>query len=956
MRTHTSCLAIALLTAPAVWASAAGPVELLTNGGFEQGLEGWLPDPAHQLVQEPAQACSGKACLSGELKLPNRALKLRRSVPVKASCRYDFQISARGTKGTKLVLFVTPSQSGQRRSVQAWPDLPPKWRRFETSVEVKADGMLELELIAPSSYGAEPGRIWIDDISLQESPLPNRVSASTAEGFNDEAAMAQADDGSLYVAWNSFRDGADSLQVARYQSSGKELTKIAAWQVLGGPGTYLLGVRAVSAGPQVFVVYAAEIDRNWDIFAVPCGAQGPGQPIRVSRGAEVDIKPSAAWHQGRLWIAWESNSDSWRQICATSVVGDRVQTPTRLTGAGASNYAPAIAATKNGLIAVAWHSFRDNNFDLYWRQCPASGSWQPERRLTRAPTIDRHATLLAQGDDLWLLYENALMGAAEIDQGPRTNTYAVGSTRTRRLIVSKVGPHGLLTPKDYRRTAPIFKTKSEAPAAAFDRAGRLWVVYRTPGAISGSGKKAKPREWIVSATCFDGEQWSPPMVVSARKGMDRCPGLVLTERQAIVAYQADDTPTRWTDVDQSKTLGRSEVFLASFDLAPPATVTPFALESLAEPEEPFAPGVVRVQRGEDSPTPSITYRGEKLNLYFGDLHDHTDISICNRVGDESVDESYANMRDLVRHDFACVTDHGYNQNPYLWSYTAKLARVNDDPGRFLTFLGEEWTSSIEEYSAEHPYGFYGHRNLIFEDAYFPRWWNAVNRQTPAQVWEELRKMKANFVNIPHQLADTGNVPTDWNYTDETAQPVAEIFQGRGSYEHRGTPREAHSVTPQPGYFLQDAWARGIVIGVIASPDHTGGYGKACVFAPALNRAAILDAIRSRRCYGTTAAKILLDVRVNEHLMGEKITTLPQGPVTVKILARCPADIDRVEVCRNNQFIYTTNPEGPACELTFVDREPLAGRSYYYVRVMQKDGEIAWSSPVWFAPQEQTAYK
>ena len=58
-------------------------------------------------------------------------------------------------------------------------------------------------------------------------------------------------------------------------------------------------------------------------------------------------------------------------------------------------------------------------------------------------------------------------------------------------------------------------------------------------------------------------------------------------------------------------------------------------------------------------------------------------------------------------------------------------------------------------------------------------------------------MNANFVHIPHQLADTGNVPTDWNFTDEKAQPVAEIFQARGSYEYKGTPREAGHTPPSP---------------------------------------------------------------------------------------------------------------------------------------------------------------
>jgi hypothetical protein len=206
------------------------------------------------------------------------------------------------------------------------------------------------------------------------------------------------------------------------------------------------------------------------------------------------------------------------------------------------------------------------------------------------------------------------------------------------------------------------------------------------------------------------------------------------------------------------------------------------------------------------------------------------------------------------------------------------------------------------------------------------------------------------VNIPHQLADTGNVPTDWNFTDEEAQPVAEILQTRGSYEYKGAPREAPRSTPEPGYFLQDAWARGIVIGVIASPDHGGGYGKACVYAPELTREAILDALRARHCYGTSAAKIALDVRVDGHLMGEKVDKPAGDSVEVKIRVACPAEIDRVEVCRNNQFIYTKQPDGTEVELTFVDRNPLPGRSYYYVRVIQDDEELAWSSPVWFGAE------
>ena len=76
---------------------------------------------------------------------------------------------------------------------------------------------------------------------------------------------------------------------------------------------------------------------------------------------------------------------------------------------------------------------------------------------------------------------------------------------------------------------------------------------------------------------------------------------------------------------------------------------------------------------------------------------------------------------------------------------------------------------------------------------------------------------------------------------------------------------------------------------------------------------------------------------------------PKG-VQVDIRCRSAAEIGRIEVCRNNQFIYTNEPDGRDAELTFVDRDSLTERSYYYVRVIQKDEEIAWSSPVWFGAE------
>jgi len=923
---------LALALAAPVRAASTRPTNLFSNGGFEQGTAGWSVDPKHEILSDAHAAHWGSACLAGSVTKPNQALRLRCDVRVRAGNRYDFTVWARGTRGTKLVLWVIRPQTGQRESVASWPKVGRVWRPYRATWIARGTGVLHFELICPSSYGAPPGRIWIDDLVLRETEMPPALAISPDHGFADEPTMAAARDGSIYVAYNQFQHGSDTLQLVRLRwAAGRPGELLNRWPVLSGPKTYILRPRLVSSGANVTLVYAAECDRNWDIYCVPCDADGPHDAVRVTRDPGVDTDPSVAWRDGVLWIAWESNRHGFREIFATTVRAGRAAPPRALSRRGRSSYDPSIAVTERGRVAVAWHAFQDNNYDLFWARRGAGDAWTRPVRLTHAPTIDRHACLFTKDDDFFVAYENAA-----------TKQYHVGATNQRHLIVAQLTEKGLRAPVG-PAPSPL-DGRCEAANARFDQHGRLWLTMLRPR-LPRSG-------WDAFLTCFADGAWCKPVPLSTAKGMDRQPAMTIQDGHVVVVLQGDDIPQSWSDVDKTG-LANSTIYAVTVDTkrfhgAPAIEWAPWV-----EPVTPFEAATLRVQRGEDTATPSIEYHGQTLRLFYGDLHEHSDISVCNRVGDQSLDESYQHMRDLARYDFVCVTDHGYNMNRYLWHYSAKLARVNDDPGKYLTFLGQEWTSTFEEYSSAHPYGFYGHRNLILADLYFPKWWNARNRQTPRQVWDDLQHMHANFIHIPHQLADTGNVPTDWSFHDETRQPVAEIFQTRGSYEYLGAPRQAARAVTSPGYFLQDAWALGIVIGVIASPDHGGGYGKACVYAPELTREAILDALRARHCFGTTAAKIQLDVRVNGHLMGEKIPEPATGPVTVTIRVRCPQPIDRVEVCRSNQFIHRVQPAGKSAEITFVDRKPLPGTSYYYVRVIQTDQEIAWSSPVWFDAHDES---
>jgi hypothetical protein len=61
-------------------------------------------------------------------------------------------------------------------------------------------------------------------------------------------------------------------------------------------------------------------------------------------------------------------------------------------------------------------------------------------------------------------------------------------------------------------------------------------------------------------------------------------------------------------------------------------------------------------------------------------------------------------------------------------------------------------------------------------------------------------------------------------------------------------------------------------------------------------------------------------------------------------------LDRVEVLRDGAVVHTERPAAPATELRFAWQDPAPRRgqkaSYYYVRVLQRDGQMAWGSPFW----------
>ncbi|MEW6356055.1 MAG: carbohydrate binding domain-containing protein [Planctomycetota bacterium] len=909
-------------------------VNLIQNGSFEDGLKGW-GRPTVQLVEDEKEAKSGKKCVAGEATEKNRAATIAQEIEMEAGRVYRVSFWIKSPQRTRCLVHLHYGDA-RRIEIIELRSTQRRWQRYQVLFSPRESGKQSLRFAIPSYFGqyGKPGKAFLDDVELVAIPQAEAAQDITRnDGFNDWPAMAADRAGNLWGAWISYLNpgedradptkacvaaAGDRLRACLIRDGKVQKTFDVPVQCDGN----ILWPEVAGAADGAWLVWAMEVDHNWDIYAAKLSADGPGQITRVTTDPSVEVKAVAAVDKtGRLWVAWEGNRGGGRDIFCATLTDGKTSEIVKLTDNPTSDQNPTICVTDSGEVFVAYDSFRDSNYDIYMRR-NVDGKWQPEARLTDDPVIDRGPHLSTLRGEPWLCWDNSFFGG-----------YHMSSRTQERVRLGKIADEKVISPKGILQDA-MLHTYVERASLAMDGTGRLWVAMK-----KARGQRGDFDTWV---QCYSGDKWSEPILASgSMDGVARRAPMAALDGKLHLMWQSDDRPNR---PDRGGFTGpqHSNVYYGTFDAdkygLPHA---PLELEPYAPEEQPHTVKDYRTRFDEDRDRFAIDYKGEKLNLYWGGFHEHTELSQCNAKGDGAPDTNFAEVRDIARLDFAALTDHGQDMIPYDWQHLRKIVSINQDPGRFITYLAEEWAGSPKNLRMPDQRGTYGHRNVMFADEHFPRFYDPVDNTPPDKLWEILKGV--DQITIPHQLADGGS-KTDWYYVEEKNQPVAEIFQNRGSYEYFGAPRQASIFTE--GYSLQDQWAKGTIIGVIASPDHGGGNGKAAVFAPELTRAAILDACRRRRTYGTTAAKILMDVRANGSLMGEVITVPADQTVSISVKVLAAGKIKQVEVAKDNKFVHTITPDGNTAEFVFEDTQPRQKRSHYYVRVLQDDEEIAWSSPVW----------
>ncbi len=777
--------------------------------------------------------------------------------------------------------------------------------------------------------------------------VPPAEAVSTAEYEDDYPTMAVSPDGTISLAWIGYRDERD--QVFTRVRTGDSWGPISAVPEATGD---LQGLAAaLDSQGALHLVWSRRDGERWGLFHSARTGGEWSSPQAVPAGPGNNIFPAlAADRFGGLHLGWQSARGGFSGIYYSSF-GESGWSPELALshpGAGANEWYPDIATDTNGTAWLAWDSYEGGSYNIRMRSVSA-GRAGDLVKVTDSPRYHGTPSIAVDREDrVWISYDES-----EENWGKDTGFLLRGGagiyqSRTNRVVVWD-GSRWLAPLDDVnRRFRPGVRRYVQTPKLLPDSSGRMWLLLRPrvratkPESLWAAGGK-----WEVMATHYSGDRWAEPVPLPDSVGRNEGPvdAVLGADGKVYAAWTTDER--FWGGPNFGHYPRDNQVFFAELsdqfrgETVRPPLLGPRGSEAPARlPSEPREAQQVAAIRNY-----TIRSGGKDYKIYRGDMHRHTDISL-DGTGDGSLYDSFRYMMDAAAMDFYLVTDHkGTNDTEYNWWRTEKAEDMFHVPGRFVTLFGYERSLSYPN----------GHRNIILPER--------GNRPIPI-TREERNSSTGAF--LYRALGEQGGIATshtshttmgtDWRDNDPELEPIVEIFQGaRTSAEHEGAPLAPSAARSdlwagnyRPKGFVWLAWEKGYKLGVQASSDHVSTHSSyAMVISDDFSRHGLVNAMRRRHTYAATS-NIILDFRMTagngEWIQGDEFETSDRAVVRAAI--RGTAAIKEVAVVRDNTYVNTVPGSGERMEFEFVEPDLALGEHYYYLRMEQEDGNVAWSSPIW----------
>ena len=353
--------------------------------------------------------------------------------------------------------------------------------------------------------------------------------------------------------------------------------------------------------------------------------------------------------------------------------------------------------------------------------------------------------------------------------------------------------------------------------------------------------------------------------------------------------------------------------------------------------------------------------------YFGQLHSHTQYSDGSGTLDSAL--SYIkNLPDSANVQFVAFTDHSnyfdsknapnveaalYDTSlvkdsdaSHSWkTYKDTIAQFNkDNAGSMVAIGGFEMTWS----------GGPGHINTFNTPGIVSRNNKTLNNKTDdagMKAYYALLSQTegANSISqFNHPGTTFGNFKdfSYWNPVIDSRMYMVEVGNGEGQIGAGGyyPSYEQYIMALDKGWHLAPTNNQ---------DNHQGKWGNAndardVILTDNFTEEGIYDAIRALRMYATEDKNLELGYTVNGLMMGSSIKTVP-GKLDIEVSVYDPDRTDsiaKVEVVVNSGKVAHVWDDAAQLKNGTLSVTLAPEYSYYFIRVTQKDGDLAVTAPVW----------
>jgi hypothetical protein len=369
-------------------------------------------------------------------------------------------------------------------------------------------------------------------------------------------------------------------------------------------------------------------------------------------------------------------------------------------------------------------------------------------------------------------------------------------------------------------------------------------------------------------------------------------------------------------------------------------------------------------------SPIKCFAQEVKNYFWGTLHAESE----RYDSTENIENCLRHFRDEKSMNFMAVSpfegqDETSNET---WKLISNNVEEFDEDERFAVLLGEQW---VGDPKVE------GVRQFVFAKGE-----KAILRKKD-QRSSTLKKIYKLFspkemLSIPSFTMGKG-----YEYDFEDWSPeferVVEIYNAWGSSECSAKagnirpikgPAKSGIVESGEGSILKALLANKRIGFVAGGLDDRGMYadffdndqeqyspGLTCVLTETLSRSAVFEALFNRHCYATTGERIIVGIELAGLMMGSETDSAAKPGLAVNrhIAAHVAgtAKLKKVELVRNGEVLTSYSPDAYHLDFEYDDMTPLhevvidakdkkSPFIFYYLRVTQEDGHMAWSSPIW----------